>query len=40
MNPFYARVPGVVQDAMDRLAERTGRRYHSSSTAGTPKPSG
>jgi pyruvate-ferredoxin/flavodoxin oxidoreductase len=27
VNPFYARVPGVVQGAMDRLAERTGRRY-------------
>ena len=26
-NPFYAAVPGAVQDAMDRLAERTGRRY-------------
>src|SRR5262249_5343636 len=27
VNPFYARVPQVVQGAMDRLAERTGRRY-------------
>ena len=27
VNPFYARVPTVVQEAMDRLAERTGRRY-------------
>ena len=27
VNPFYARVPDVVQSAMDRLAERTGRRY-------------
>ncbi|HET6865711.1 MAG TPA: 2-oxoacid:acceptor oxidoreductase family protein, partial [Solirubrobacteraceae bacterium] len=27
VNPFYARVPGVVQSAMDKLAERTGRRY-------------
>src|SRR5512133_584289 len=27
-SPFYARVPGVVQDAMDELAERTGRGYH------------
>jgi pyruvate-ferredoxin/flavodoxin oxidoreductase len=27
VNPFYARVPEVVQSAMDRLAERTGRRY-------------
>jgi pyruvate-ferredoxin/flavodoxin oxidoreductase len=27
VNPFYARVPAAVRDAMDRLAERTGRRY-------------
>jgi pyruvate-ferredoxin/flavodoxin oxidoreductase len=27
VNPFYARVPGEVQRAMDQLAERTGRRY-------------
>ena len=27
VNPFYARVPDAVQDAMDRLAERTGRHY-------------
>ena len=27
VNPFYARVPDVVEDAMARLAERTGRRY-------------
>ena len=27
VNPFYARVPGLVQHAMDQLAERTGRRY-------------
>ena len=27
VNPFYARVPGIVQDAMAKLAERTGRRY-------------
>ncbi|HZD37752.1 MAG TPA: pyruvate:ferredoxin (flavodoxin) oxidoreductase [Actinomycetes bacterium] len=26
-NPFYAAVPEIVQAAMDRLAERTGRRY-------------
>jgi pyruvate-ferredoxin/flavodoxin oxidoreductase len=25
VNPFYARVPGVVEDAMQRLGERTGR---------------
>jgi pyruvate-ferredoxin/flavodoxin oxidoreductase len=28
VNPFYARVPDLVQEAMDRLAERTGRGYH------------
>src|SRR4030095_11482464 len=28
VNPFYARAPGVVQQMMDRLAERTGRGYH------------
>ena len=27
VNPFYARVPGAVEDAMAQLAERTGRRY-------------
>src|SRR5512146_3315788 len=28
VNPFYAAVPGAVQDAMDALAARTGRQYH------------
>ena len=27
VNPFYARVPDVVQGAMDELAQRTGRGY-------------
>ena len=27
VNPFYARLPGEVQDVMDGLADRTGRRY-------------
>jgi pyruvate-ferredoxin/flavodoxin oxidoreductase len=27
VNPFYARVPDVVQRVLDRLADRTGRRY-------------
>jgi pyruvate-ferredoxin/flavodoxin oxidoreductase len=27
VNPFYARTPGVVQDAMEQLGDRTGRRY-------------
>ena len=26
-NPYYARVPGIVQAAMDRFGEMTGRRY-------------
>src|SRR5437667_10670297 len=28
VNPFYAAVPGAVQNAMDGLAARTGRQYH------------
>ncbi len=27
-NPFYARVPAIVQETMDQLASLTGRRYH------------
>jgi pyruvate-ferredoxin/flavodoxin oxidoreductase len=27
VNPFYAAVPGIVQKAMDRFAELTGRQY-------------
>ena len=27
VNPFYARLPGVVQDVMAGLADRTGRQY-------------
>ena len=27
VNPFYARTPAIVQKAMDRFAELTGRRY-------------
>ncbi len=27
-NPWYAACPGIVQEAMDELAARTGRRYH------------
>ena len=37
VNPFYARVPGVVQDAMDELAERTGRRYGLVDYSGHPE---
>ena len=37
VNPFYARVPGAVEDAMARLAERTGRRYHVVDYTGHPE---
>ena len=37
VNPFYARTVGVVQDAMDALAERTGRRYGVVEYAGHPQ---
>jgi pyruvate-ferredoxin/flavodoxin oxidoreductase len=28
VNPFYARVPGIVQKTMDKFAKLTGRAYH------------
>ncbi len=37
VNPFYERVPGVVQDAMTRLGERTGRPYHLVDYSGHPE---
>ena len=37
VNPFYARVPDVVQDAMDQLGERTGRRYGLVDYSGHPE---
>src|SRR5664279_3654196 len=37
VNPFYARVPDVVEDAMAQLAERTGRRMHIVEYAGHPE---
>ena len=37
VNPFYARVPAAVEDAMARLAERTGRRLHTVEYAGHPE---
>ena len=37
VNPFYARVPEVVQRAMDRLAERTGRPYRLVEYSGHPE---
>ncbi len=36
VNPFYARVPAAVEDAMARLGERTGRRLHTVEYAGHP----
>jgi pyruvate-ferredoxin/flavodoxin oxidoreductase len=36
VNPFYARTPEIVQDAMDRLGERTGRRYGLVDYSGDP----
>jgi pyruvate-ferredoxin/flavodoxin oxidoreductase len=36
VNPFYARVPEVVQSALDRLAERTGRAYRLVEYTGHP----
>ena len=37
VNPFYAAVPGAVQDAMDALAARTGRRYLTVEYSGDPQ---
>ncbi len=36
-SPFYAAVPDIVQDTMDRLAERSGRRYRLFDYAGHPE---
>ena len=36
VNPFYARVPGVVEEVMDRFGERTGRRYRLVEYFGAP----
>jgi pyruvate-ferredoxin/flavodoxin oxidoreductase len=35
-NPFYDAVPGIVQQTMDELAERVGRRYRLFEYAGAP----
>ena len=37
VNSFYAAVPGAVQDAMDALAGRTGRRYRTVDYTGHPQ---
>ncbi|HWQ24747.1 MAG TPA: pyruvate:ferredoxin (flavodoxin) oxidoreductase [Gaiellaceae bacterium] len=36
-NPYYAAVPGIVQEELARLAERTGRRYRLFDYAGHPE---
>jgi pyruvate-ferredoxin/flavodoxin oxidoreductase len=36
-NPYYAAVPGLVTDAMDRLGELTGRRYRLFDYVGDPE---
>jgi pyruvate-ferredoxin/flavodoxin oxidoreductase len=37
VNPFYARVPDVVEETMAGLAERTGRRYRNVDYTGHPE---
>jgi pyruvate-ferredoxin/flavodoxin oxidoreductase len=37
VNPFYAAVPGAVEDAMARLGERTGRPHHVVEYSGHPE---
>src|SRR5580692_10473314 len=37
VNPFYAAVPGALQETMDGLAARTGRQYHIVDYAGHPE---
>jgi pyruvate-ferredoxin/flavodoxin oxidoreductase len=37
VNPFYARVPAAVTQAMEALGERTGRRYQLASYHGHPE---
>ena len=37
VNPFYAATPGIVQEAMDKFAEITGRRYKLFQYSGHPE---
>src|ERR1700741_4230316 len=37
VNPFYGRIPRVVQDLMARLGERTGRHMHTVDYTGHPE---
>jgi pyruvate-ferredoxin/flavodoxin oxidoreductase len=36
VNPFYTKVPGIVQKAMDRFGKLTGRQYHLFDYIGAP----
>jgi len=36
VNPFYQRMPGIVQRTMDKFAGLTGRQYHTYEYAGAP----
>ncbi len=36
VNPFYLATPDIVQNAMDKLADRVGRRYHLFDYVGAP----
>jgi pyruvate-ferredoxin/flavodoxin oxidoreductase len=36
INPFYAKVPAIVQKAMDKFGKLTGRQYHLFDYAGAP----
>jgi len=36
VNPYYLKVPGLVQEAMDRFAKLTGREYHLFDYVGAP----
>jgi len=38
VNPYYAATPGIVQDAMHRFAQVTGRRYSLFHYSGHPQP--
>jgi pyruvate-ferredoxin/flavodoxin oxidoreductase len=36
VNPFYARLPQIIQDTMDQFAARVGRQYHLFDYVGAP----
>src|SRR5262249_7321536 len=36
-NPYYDRLPGIVQQVMDEFAQRTGRHYHLFDYHGDPQ---